>query len=182
MRKRVGVLNPTPSLAVKTLRSRGAAAAHSSSHARAASAAALSRTRATSASKRSVESSFPRRERRSHVRPYRLESLRSCGNRVGRAGVQVSGRRCAAVAVASHGAQQLRQVPSPLFGIGRGVESIAGQSSRGRGGSVAGAHNTRLQRTVRRQHVRAASAALPLCARGAHETSARRRSTARYVA
>jgi hypothetical protein len=36
-------------------------------------------------------------------------------------------------------------------------------------------HNPQLQRTVIRHHVRAASAALPLCARGAHDTSACRR-------
>jgi len=33
----------------------------------------------------------------------------------------------------------------------------------------------RLQRTVKRHRVRAASAALPLCARGAHDTLARGR-------
>jgi hypothetical protein len=42
--------------------------------------------------------------------------------------------------------------------------------------------NKQLERTVIRYRVRAASAALPLCARGAHETSVRRRSTARYAA
>ena len=78
---------------------------------------------------------------------------------------QIGGGR-AATAVASHEAHQLRVVQSPLFDIGRGVESIAGQSSRGRGGSVAGAHNTRLQRTVNRRHVRAC---------GAHDIAARGR-------
>jgi hypothetical protein len=58
------VLHLTPSLAVKTLRSRGAAAAPSLLHARAASAAELCRARAASASDRSIESSFPRRQRR----------------------------------------------------------------------------------------------------------------------
>jgi hypothetical protein len=37
---------------------------------------------------------------------------------------------------------------------------------------VAGAHNKQLQRTVIGRHVRAASAAWPLCARGAHDMSA----------
>jgi hypothetical protein len=41
------------------------------------------------------------------------------------------------------------------------------------------AHNKQLERTVKRHRVRAASAALPLCARGAHDPSARGRSTAR---
>jgi hypothetical protein len=36
-------------------------------------------------------------------------------------------------------------------------------------------HNKQLQRTVTRQHVRAAGAALPLCACGAHDTLARGR-------
>jgi hypothetical protein len=35
-----------------------------------------------------------------------------------------------------------------------------------------GAHDTQLQRTVNRHRVRAVSAALVLCARGAHDTSA----------
>jgi hypothetical protein len=46
---------------------------------------------------------------------------------------------------------------------------------------VCQAPNQQLERTVIRQRVRAASMALPLCARGAHETSACRRSTARYA-
>jgi hypothetical protein len=37
------------------------------------------------------------------------------------------------------------------------------------------APNQQLQRTVMPQHVRAASAALPLCARGAHDTASRGR-------
>jgi hypothetical protein len=37
------------------------------------------------------------------------------------------------------------------------------------------ASNQQLQRTVRRRRVRAASAALQLCARGAHVTAVRRR-------
>jgi hypothetical protein len=41
--------------------------------------------------------------------------------------------------------------------------------------------NPRLERTVILHRVRAASAALLFCARGAHEASARRRSTARYT-
>ena len=39
--------------------------------------------------------------------------------------------------------------------------------------------NKQLERTVIRRHVRAASAAVPLCGRGAHDSSARGRSTAR---
>lgn len=39
--------------------------------------------------------------------------------------------------------------------------------------------NQQLERTVIRQRVRAASAAVPFCTRGAHDTSARGRSTAR---
>jgi hypothetical protein len=46
------------------------------------------------------------------------------------------------------------------------VESTAGQRSRGWGCPVAGAHNTRLQRTVIRRHVRAC---------GAHDIAARGR-------
>ena len=40
-------------------------------------------------------------------------------------------------------------------------------------GRVGASHNTQLQRTVTRHHLRAASAALPLRARGAHETPLR---------
>jgi hypothetical protein len=46
------------------------------------------------------------------------------------------------------------------------VESVAGESSQRWGGSVAGTHNTQLQRTVILQHVRAC---------GAHDVSARGR-------
>lgn len=42
--------------------------------------------------------------------------------------------------------------------------------------------NQQLERTVIRHRVRAASAAAPLCARDAHDTSTRGRSTARYTA
>ena len=63
-------------------------------------------------------------------------------------------------------AHQLRYVQSPLFSVGRGVESIAGQMSRGRGSSVAGAHNKLLQRTVIPRHVRAC---------GAHDSASRGR-------
>jgi hypothetical protein len=39
--------------------------------------------------------------------------------------------------------------------------------------------NKQLERTVKRRRVRAASAAAPFCTRGARDTSARGRSTAR---
>src|SRR5262245_47440238 len=42
--------------------------------------------------------------------------------------------------------------------------------------------NKQLERTVVRDRGRAASAAAPLCTRGAHDTAARGRSTARYTA
>ncbi len=57
-------------------------------------------------------------------------------------------------------------VLSPLFGGGGGVESIGAQSGRSWGGSVAGAHNKLLQRTVIRRRVRAC---------GAHDTASRGR-------
>jgi hypothetical protein len=151
------VLNATPPLAAKTLRSRGAAAADAFFLSAGGERRCVVPSRSSPASERSVEFSFPRRERRSHVRPHGLESLSSCGHSSWRAGVQGIRRRCAG----SFG----RFCPLCSTSVAR-VESVGVQRSRGWGGSVAGAHNTRLQRTVICRHVRAC---------GAHDIAARGR-------
>ena len=135
----------------------------------------LRKLRASTASDRSVESSFTRRtagrtykRADSSARTFAATG-RECQRLVKQAAVAPLPRW---QAIKGH---ELRAVQSPLFVVGRGVESIAGQRSRGWRGSVAGAHNKQLERTVMPQHVRAASVSRLLSTRGAHDTSSRRR-------
>ena len=114
----------------------------------------------------SVESSFSRRERCSRVHAgARAAEVHAAV--VPCAGVQIDRPAVAPLpwwqAMNVGGFDMFSPLCSASFA---GVESIAGQRSRGWGGSVAGAHNTRLQRTVIRRHVRAC---------GAHDTLSRGR-------
>jgi hypothetical protein len=157
----------------RSFRSRGAGAAEVLLEERRQRRCVVEDLRAV-ASEGSVESSFSRRETSPHGTPARNGSVHPW--------LWVHAPACKSVATFAPLARWQAgtlisfDMLSPLCSasVAR-VESIAGYKGQLRGGSVAGAHNTQLQRTVIPHRVRAASAAWPLCARGAHDTLARGR-------